>query len=402
MLTQDFLNLDSPSSPILLNPRMSLFEQDYLRNLVERVPTLESHVWLASSGSSGRVKMLALSKNALKASARAVNKHLQAVPGDCWAAQLPDFHVGGLSVWLRASLSQSRVAEYPLEKWTARNFAAFCEAEEITLVSLAPSQLYEIAALEVRAPQTLRAAIVGGVAAWNATLCAAARRLAWPVLPSYGLSESASQVASAALDSWVDPCAPLPRPRLLEHVQARVNEAGFLELKGPSLFTAYARDTGAGPELWDPKVDGWFTTRDRAEIEVVEGGVELIEIRKSATGSLKVRNKSPDLARLDGILSKLCRECEQKLEAGLALATSQGLGYELHLIVTPVNANESVEGSARELFESFNSQLAPFERACAYHVWPALPKNAQGEFQRDAAAEAIRNPKKIPVRWATR
>src|SRR6266571_4853844 len=100
------------------------------RARLERVmPALEGHVFVATSGTTGAMKLVALSKDAVLASARAVNERLEVRPNDVWCRVLPLFHVGGLGIRARAYLSRSRVIEM---EWDPETFAK-CEA---TLASL--------------------------------------------------------------------------------------------------------------------------------------------------------------------------------------------------------------------------------------------------------------------------
>src|SRR5687768_13502196 len=91
----------SGESYVLLNPRMPREEEARLRSLVI---DLQAHVWLATSGTTGALKLAALSKDALLASAAAVNRHLASDAGDVWCCVLPGFHVGGLGILDRKSV----------------------------------------------------------------------------------------------------------------------------------------------------------------------------------------------------------------------------------------------------------------------------------------------------------
>src|SRR5688572_32857682 len=102
------------------------------RRLESYVVPLKAHVWLATSGTSGALKLTALSKKALLASAASVNRYLQSDSRDVWCCVLPTFHVGGLGIYARALLSGARVVS---ETWDPARFAA---NREITLASLVP------------------------------------------------------------------------------------------------------------------------------------------------------------------------------------------------------------------------------------------------------------------------
>src|SRR5690349_2632783 len=108
----------SAESHVLLNPRMPREEEMRLRSFVTDLP---GHLWLSTSGTTGALKLTALSKQAMLASAAAVNRHLQSNAKDVWYCVLPLFHVGGLGILARAFLSGASVTR---SNWDAREFAA--------------------------------------------------------------------------------------------------------------------------------------------------------------------------------------------------------------------------------------------------------------------------------------
>ena len=96
----------SDQSHVLLNPRMPVEERVRLESWVLDLP---GHLWLSTSGTTGVLKLTALSKRAVLASGAAVNRRLQAGAHDVWLCVLPAFHVGGLGIHARAFLSGARV-----------------------------------------------------------------------------------------------------------------------------------------------------------------------------------------------------------------------------------------------------------------------------------------------------
>ncbi|RYZ69149.1 MAG: o-succinylbenzoate--CoA ligase, partial [Proteobacteria bacterium] len=89
------IDLEFKKNQLLLNPRLPVdqklrFEEAWNR-LVE--PTYTGHVGIATSGSSGSSfgKLILLSKEALRTSARAVNERFHSGPDDIWFKSLPDF-----------------------------------------------------------------------------------------------------------------------------------------------------------------------------------------------------------------------------------------------------------------------------------------------------------------------
>src|SRR3954451_12248553 len=195
------IDFQSSESHLLLNPRMPAAERARLGRIV---PDLDAHVFVATSGSTGDIKLVALSKRAILASAAAVNDRLEVTKRDVWAAVLPPFHVGGLGVYARCHLAGARAMTMP---WDPRAFAE----SEATIASLVPAQVHDLIAAGLTPSKALRAILVGG-GIFNI------ERGAWPTLPSYGMTECCSTIAI--------------EDTLLGHIEARHEDDGRLAFRG--------------------------------------------------------------------------------------------------------------------------------------------------------------------------
>jgi o-succinylbenzoate---CoA ligase len=338
----------SDESHVLLNPRMPADEQERLRSFVIDLP---GHLWLATSGTTGSLKLTALSKKAILASAAAVNRHLQSDASDVWYCVLPTFHVGGLGIYARAFLSGARVFA---SSWSARDFAG---SEEMTLASLVPANVSDLVQLELRAPRQLRAIVVGG-GSLEAGLYAAARALGWPLLPSYGMTETCSQVATATVSS--------PELVLLDHVEARVEAEGRLAFRGASLLTGYGTEGG----FVDPKIDGWLITEDLGSME---GGVLKVMGRRG--DFVKIGGESVDLTRLDAILASIAGT-----HAAVVVAPDARLGHVIHLVVDSTLQPDEVAAA-------FDARVHPFERARGVRRVLEIPRTPMGKLRRSELLE---------------
>lgn len=216
-----------------------------------------------TSGSTGAPSLVCLTREALLANAAAVNAWVHATADDVWLRVLPEFHVGGQSIHFRAELSGSRVLVE--EKWDVTRFMMVTKHSRITLTSLVPAQVFDLVSAGLRAPESLRAIIVGG-GAMEAALYQKARALGWPLLPSYGMTETASQVATARLDSLTS--LEVPPLELLPCWEARTDAAGRLQLRGAPLLSGRLV-AAAGDWVFEDALDadGWFTTADRVALE---------------------------------------------------------------------------------------------------------------------------------------
>lgn len=387
-LKSDDLFSSDGRNQLRLNPRLpeaqhNLFTRAWREHVDGR---FRGQVGIVTSGSSGEGagRLIALSETALKESAAAVNEHLRATASDVWMKTLPGFHVGGLGILVRASLSGARVVESTLERWRAEEFFRELEDSSATLLSLVPTQLFDLVMLKKRAPSRLRAVVIGG-GRLVPDLYHEARGLGWPVLPSYGLTECCSQVATASLDSleWVP--KDVPRLRPLRHVRVRISSEGAIEisssalLAGQIMFSADGRSWFADPKRVEPDGDTWFQTEDRG--------------RLGLSGDLVVEGRTVDFVKIGGegvVISRLEERFEKlKLirgigfDAALLAADDPRLGARIVLITT----GSEVETAA--LVEAFNRDVMPYEKIRGVHQVARIPRSALGKLLRIEALLAV-------------
>lgn len=346
---------DDVGECLLLNPRMPPAWRE--RIMEAEFPDLPGHVWLSSSGTGGRMKLVALSRSALEASGAAVNAHLESGSSDVWINPLPLFHVGGIGIAVRAALEGARWEKF--DGWDAARFARCAADCGATLTSLVPTQVHDLVRANIPAPASLRAAVVGG-GALDGELRAAAARLGWPLLPSYGMTEACSQVATAALGATDFTWLPL-----LAHMEAHADAAGVLELRGPSLFTGWMIFDDDGAARWeDPKRDGWLRTADRAEVRGSE---------------LRVRGRIDDLVKICGELVDLPaleRALQARVPSGAICVQARAdarNGLALHVLA----GNEAAAREARVAFDVFPPFARPDEVAVG-----SIPRTALGKIVR--------------------
>ena len=85
---------------------------------------LRGHVWMATSGTSGALKLAALSKEALLARPPRSIATSARRRGDVWCCVLPTFHVGGAR-HLRARVPDRRARVVQLA-WDAKRVRGVC------------------------------------------------------------------------------------------------------------------------------------------------------------------------------------------------------------------------------------------------------------------------------------
>lgn len=366
----------SEATHILLNPRAPGIKADEIEARLNALRPLKAHVFVATSGStaqvSGELKWVALSKAAILASADSVNRHLSSDTKDVWAHTLPEFHVGGMGIYARAYLSGARVSR--LESWSPLAFHKLCEEQGATLSALVPAQVHDLIQLGFSAPESLRAIVVGG-GALAEPLYRAARKLGYPVLPSYGATECCSQVATALGED--------PALKILPHFEVATDETGRFRFRGPSVLTGYAVLSENGDRWFDPKVDGWFVSEDFGSVQ--QGA---LKIQGRSADFLKIGGESSDLSALEKILDELKLSERPSFDIALVAVDDTRLGQVLHGAATPSDEKEIEH--ANRIFSRFNDRVLPFERARRLHFLSKLPRSPLGKLLRGELSAILR------------
>jgi len=319
-----------------------------------------------TSGSTGEPSLVCLTRHALLANAAAVNDWLRATADDVWLRVLPDFHVGGQSIHFRAELSHSRVLVED-GKWDPQRFIRVAAHSRVTLTSLVPAQVFDLVAAGLLAPPALRAVIVGG-GALSDELYRQARALGWPLLPSYGLTEAASQVATARMESLLT--APLgtegPPLELLPCWEARVDDAGRLQLRGAPLLSGRFVRTPHGWEMHRAvDDDGWFTTSDRARLDG-----RLLTPLGRCDRVVKVLGELVDLDAIEAALHRAGLPPDRGVVMALP---DERAGVRPWLVTDLENADAAVEAA--------NATLPPFARIAGWRRLE-LPRSPLGKVLR--------------------
>jgi len=235
-------------------------------------------VLVATSGSTGRAKLVRLSSEALVAAAEASAERLLWMKDDRWLLSLSLCHIGGLSIATRCLLARRPVVLGEPRGGPAE-VARLVHRHRVSLVSLVSTQLHRLLAGDHSLQGSrLRVMLLGGMQA-DPWLVAAARTSGIPVLTTYGMTETASQICTQQLcdlRSLIGPCHDVGPP--LAGVEIKLAGEEIL-VKGPMLFDGYVRDTAPwGPQsvpdaahapasVGPAMRNGWFHTGDWGRID---------------------------------------------------------------------------------------------------------------------------------------
>lgn len=246
-----------------------------------------SHVLaiIYTSGTTGRPKGAKLSVANAWWSAIGSALNLGTLPSDRWMAVLPLFHVGGLAILLRSAICGFAAVVH--ESFDAAAVNRSIDEEGVTVVSVVAVMLQRM--LDVRDavpyPPTLRCMLLGGGPA-SRTLLERCRAMGVPVVQTYGLTETASQLATLPPEDALRKLGSAGRPLYPNGLRisggsGEVLEAGAegeIQVRGPVVTPGYAGIEGT-THLTS---DGWLRTGDIGRIDedgflyVIDRRVDLI------------------------------------------------------------------------------------------------------------------------------
>jgi len=225
----------------------------------------DTAVVIATSGSTGAPKGVELSARALTASAAASLRRIGAAPGERWLCCLPTFHIAGLGVLVRSLITGTDpVIAARAEPSVAGGGCAH--------VSLVPTQLRRLLAAGCE-PAGLRTVLLGGAAAAG-DLLSAAEAAGWPVVTTYGMSETCGGCVYDGVP--LDGVTALPDP-----ADGRVLIGGPVLFSGYRLrpdLTAAALERGRfrTADLGYVRPDGRLLIRGRADDVINTGGEKVV------------------------------------------------------------------------------------------------------------------------------
>jgi len=220
-------------------------------------------VLLQTSGTSGAPKPVELSFGNLLWSAIGSGVALGTDPGERWLCALPLAHVGGLGIVVRSAIAATTALVHP--GWDTERVLHALSHEEVTLISVVPTTLARLLDAGLRRPPRLRCALAGGAPVPPA-LARRALDAGIPVAQTYGLTEAASQVTTAAPgDPEPDAGPPLFCTRV------RIAPDGEIHVSGPTVAGPPGRELATG-DLGSLDPAGRLTVTGRKADTIVSGG----------------------------------------------------------------------------------------------------------------------------------
>ena len=336
---------------------------------------------LFTSGTSGVPKAAVLTWSNFWHSALASAYRIGTLPTDRWLCTLPLFHVGGLSIILRACLYG--IAVDLRHKFDAPTIHAALASEPITLISLVPTMLYRLLDARDKQPAqypSLRLVLLGGAAA-DDELMHRALAATIPIATTYGLTEATSQVCTALPEDAARKPNSVGKP--LPFAQVRVVDAddndlprgdiGEVIVRGPTVMRCYLDDDEATRRVLK---DGWLHTGDMGYLD--EDGDLFIVQRRSDLIVSGGENVYP--AEVEGVL----RQHPAVADCLVVGIDSAEWGQQVAALVVA-----RLPVSERELNEFVRARIAAYKVPRVISFVDALPMTASGKPDRVVARTAL-------------
>ncbi|HEY3107306.1 MAG TPA: o-succinylbenzoate--CoA ligase [Chloroflexota bacterium] len=323
-----------------------------------------------TSGTTGRPKgaRLTYGNHWWSATGSALNLGLR--EDDRWLVCLPLFHVGGLAILLRSAIYG--IAAVVHGSFDERAVNRAIDEERATIVSVVAAMLQRMldARGEAPYPPWLRCVLLGGGPAPRALLERCAER-AVPVVQTYGLTESASQVATLAPEDALRKLGSAGKPLFPTElrVDAAPGQVGEILARGPTISPGYVNRPPRGQGAWlrtgdlgRLDDDGYLYVVDRRDDLIISGGENVYPAEVEAA-----LLTHPEVA-----------------EAGVAGVADPTWGQ---VVFAAVVLRAGSRATAEELRAHCRARLADYKVPSLLRLVDALPRNAAGKLVRRRLVE---------------
>jgi O-succinylbenzoic acid--CoA ligase len=267
------------------------------------------HSIVSTSGSGGEPKGVCLTLRNHLANALGSALNLGVHADDRWLLNLPLYHIGGMAVMFRAAMYGTTVVVH--DRFDAESTWRAIDENRVTQMSLVATTLRRL--LDARptrkCPNHLRSVLVGGGPVPE-SLIDEARGEGFPVLPTYGMTETSSQFATLSPADSHSKRHTAGRPlafgeiMICDERDAVTPEGveGRIYVRGPMVGMGYWNPNGTVEPLL--RTDGWFPTTDIGSVDAqgyltVHGRLDNVII----SGGEKIHAEELEnaLAHIDGV-----------------------------------------------------------------------------------------------------
>ncbi|HEY2359434.1 MAG TPA: AMP-binding protein [Phenylobacterium sp.] len=323
-----------------------------------------------TSGTTGRSKGAMLSHGALAANALALHQIWGFTPDDVLLHALPIFHVHGLFVALHCAFLSGAPMVWLPKFDDAQVLAGLAKSTVMMGVPTFYTRLLATAGFTRERAQHMRLFISGSAPLLESTFAEFEDRTGMRILERYGMSEAVI-ITSNPLDGERIPGSvgyPLPG------VELRIGggeETGVIQIRGPSVFSAYWRMPGKTAEEFT--ADGFFITGDVG--------------RQDPDGRVWISGRAKDLI-ISGGYNVYPKEIELVLDELAGVTESAVVGvphpdFGEGVVAVVIGSFGQEGGDEAAIIAECRRQLAPYKAPKRIVFVDELPRNAMGKVQKN-------------------
>lgn len=263
---------------------------------------------------------------------------------------LPEYHIAGIAIYARAFLSKSKVAQ---SDWQVENFRNWLINENVTHLSLVPTQIFDILKQEIECPPQIQVVLVGGAKLSSQDKSKIAG-LGWPCYETYGMTETASLIAcrNPHQDQF----------QVLPNVQVK-SEGELLKINCDSLLTCSIQKQNDQIKIWSEiDQDGFLQTEDRVlvhdnKIDFLGRDSDFVKVNGMGVSLLELREKLEQIDRRSTVLAQ----------------ENMRSGNEIILVTEQENSDD--------IKNKFNEIVKPYERITETIFLEKLPLSDLGKIK---------------------
>jgi acyl-CoA synthetase (AMP-forming)/AMP-acid ligase II len=346
----------------------------------------DTALFLHTSGTTSRPKLVPLSHRNLIASARNIRTVLSLTADDRCLNIMPLFHIHGLVGVLTTSVGAGASVYCP-PGYNALKFFGWLTDSRATWYSAVPTMHQANLARADRNREALEAQSLRFVRSSSSSLPARVMKeledtFGCPVIESYGMTEAAHQMTSNPLPPAMRkpgsvgiPAGPEVRLMAEDGSFASRGETGEVVIRGPNVTAGYVNNPRANEEAFR---DGWFRTGDLGRID--------------SDGYLTIEGRLKEIINRGG--EKISpREIDEALMAHPAVAQAVAFALPHDKLGEDVGAavvlREGASADERSLREFLADRLADFKVPRRILLLDAIPKGATGKLQRIGLAKKL-------------
>lgn len=339
----------------------------------------DTQLLLFTSGTTGDPKAVSLQMGNLLSSAVASAFRLGFDPADRWLVALSMHHMGGIAPVLRMPLYGMTVVLRP--DFQAGPTADDIERHDVTAVSLVPTMLRRMLAKRGTLSESLRVVLLGGAPA-STELIERCRNYSVPVYPTYGMTETASQIATARPKEAFQNVGTVGRPLYWTDVTVlgeagdpvERGQTGELVVSGPTVTPGYYGDEEATKDAF-------------CEYGLRTGDVGYVD----SAGRVYVLNRVGDRIITGGEnvepgeVVDVLRSHPDVRDAAVVGVPDPEWGQRVGALVVPASAD-----ATRDALDEFaRERLAGFKLPRIVAFADELPRTVSGTVKRDAVRERL-------------